>query len=710
MIGRNPESANPIVMLCSTNKKALEAAEAAIRESGLLGEHKGFGLGAASLPLEHPAPVRRLSPNSEDHSFSAGSEKSDDAIASSLQTSSSFAANHPFHLPSDPMQHPPSNSSTSEASSLLIVQTLPHHLDINDSFFGRLVFASSTIPTLGRRILFETAGSHHAIAGVIIQVGENYYQLTVGHLFDTRSERSEVEPSLISLDDCHFDGQSDDDEHDSDRESEITGRGSATPEDAQSRDGSSSDSTSEESTADFNAEVHRNTHRHHGNEAGAFIIGCLPEEISFRSSIDYAMIALLTYHVKSTGRKINTSPMFSSPVRDVAEVGREERSIIVAINSTIIRGTLLPGKVSYRNPRTRRFEALVQVTLERELFEGDCGSPVLDGSTGSLYGHIVMGVAGTKVAYIVQAHDIFQDISSRTGEHVCIATREKDIEETNALPTRQHIRLPSDSEDTQSLFSYTSSNYSRASKISSNSSVTSPLASSRSAASTYSYSSYNKGKSLCPAFSTPSTFASLSSTTSTSSTSSPGRSYFSNMSTAGMSIPNGPTAHFSAADSLPCEFAWYSNCDLVFALNDVENWVKHIIADHLGEKLPTKCICWFCDDKSFDCKETRDRRANFSYRMYHIRDHFLCGKTLHDVRPDHYITKHIQDHGLISEDMPNAVRRYLEEPPDIYMLAAGLTSSDFRVRNVRRALERINPHDEERKDRRHKHNSGKSRK
>ncbi|KAI1271031.1 hypothetical protein F5Y07DRAFT_393063 [Xylaria sp. FL0933] len=392
MIGRNPETANPIIMLCSTDKRAREAAEATIRQDGLLEGHKGFGLGTAALPLEHPAPVRRLSPHT---------------------TRPPHPVPNPPPLSEDIQRSPPSKRSIPPG----ILQTLLISDKSNDSFngHGQTVFAFSLMPKLGRRIFIQTGSSRRqATAGVVLKVGGNYYQLTVGHSFEAESDRSEVQSSMMNLDECCFDGQSDDEESGPDYESEITQRGSESSEDVQSRDDSPSDFKSQGTTHSFDVEVHHDPADHARDTVPGFVIGSLLEGMSFQSLIDYAMIAIPSYIIESMGSGVNAVHI---PCRDVAAVGREERSIIVVRDVAVIRGTLLPGKVSYKSHRTGRFEALLQVSLEGELLEGDCGSPVLDESTGSLYGHIAMGVPGTKVGYVVQAVDIFPDIETRAGEN-----------------------------------------------------------------------------------------------------------------------------------------------------------------------------------------------------------------------------------------------------------------------------------------------------
>ncbi|KAF2964626.1 hypothetical protein GQX73_g8955 [Xylaria multiplex] len=473
-------------MICSTNKTARDAAEATIRESGLLEKHQGFGLGAATLPLEHPTPVRRLSPDGQGDSVSAGSGTSHDTIASSQQISP-FLENLPFY----PRQYPPSDSSTPDASSPLIVNALISSAGSSIPDTSTVVYATSTHPRLGRRIFSPTKdgqiSQHYATAGIIIKVGEDYFQLTAGHLFEGESEISDENQSLMSLDECHFDGQSSD-EHDSDYESEITGRGSATPEDAQSGNESTSDSTNGKTNDGCTIDMRRNSNQETNmlhqwptnifpphqtqepigsssvvrtNSANLnikFPIGHLPPGRPIRPTIDYAMISLSSDSVNIMGKDIDPYEFSHPPVKAVAEVGREECSIIVVTSSAIIRGTLIPGKVAYRGPPLHQFDKLVQIILELELFEGDCGSPVLDKSSGSLYGHIVMGIAGTRIAYIVQAVDIFQDIVTKTGKPVSIVIG-KDVTEMTVpladsyVPASQH---PSRSEGLESMVIYCS--------------------------------------------------------------------------------------------------------------------------------------------------------------------------------------------------------------------------------------------------------------
>ncbi|KAI0142376.1 hypothetical protein F4776DRAFT_503703 [Hypoxylon sp. NC0597] len=120
---------------------------------------------------------------------------------------------------------------------------------------------------------------------------------------------------------------------------------------------------------------------------------------------------------------------------------------------------------------------------------------------------------------------------------------------------------------------------------------------------------------------------------------------------------------------LPCEFVGLGSCDETFNYDETEAWIEHIIVNHLKDKLPSKAVCWFCDEYPFDAKapQVRDRRLNFHNRMEHIRDHIVSeGKTANDIRPDFHMLDHLRQHGLIPETTYHQVRRWHEPslPPE----------------------------------------------
>ncbi|KAI0974948.1 hypothetical protein F4678DRAFT_357136 [Xylaria arbuscula] len=174
-----------------------------------------------------------------------------------------------------------------------------------------------------------------------------------------------------------------------------------------------------------------------------------------------------------------------------------------------------------------------------------------------------------------------------------------------------------------------------------------------------------------------------------------------------VTYPDPHEAYYAPTGGMFCEFVGYSSCGEVFATDDVEAWIEHIIFDHFHEKLPRQVDCWFCDDYQFNSEEVGDRLTNFRARMYHIRDHFFYERrTGNQMRPDYDLNEHLRKHKLISEESYNAVRRYAEAPqgPDIYRLDQ--LPSELQPRNEGVAVQFHNSQ----RERRHRHKHGKSKK
>ncbi|KAI1083931.1 hypothetical protein F5B20DRAFT_359193 [Whalleya microplaca] len=119
--------------------------------------------------------------------------------------------------------------------------------------------------------------------------------------------------------------------------------------------------------------------------------------------------------------------------------------------------------------------------------------------------------------------------------------------------------------------------------------------------------------------------------------------------------------------TLPCEFVGMAYCEETFHPEDTEAWIEHIATVHLLNKLPSKAVCWFCDEFTFNSRDEQvqgDRRQNFHNRMYHIRNHIVYdGKTVHDIRPDFYMLEHLHKYGLISEQMYQYYKKWHEKVP-----------------------------------------------
>lgn len=95
---------------------------------------------------------------------------------------------------------------------------------------------------------------------------------------------------------------------------------------------------------------------------------------------------------------------------DVARVGTEPANVLVVTPHGPVSGTALPEVASFRLGSSSKLQTVHAVILSEPIVPGDYGSAVIDASTGSCYGHIVHGVDGDVVCYMVPAPDTLADI------------------------------------------------------------------------------------------------------------------------------------------------------------------------------------------------------------------------------------------------------------------------------------------------------------
>ncbi|KAL2289934.1 hypothetical protein FJTKL_01213 [Diaporthe vaccinii] len=151
MIGRSEQKANPIIMICCSDKATRKEAEASIRESGLLDQQDncGFGLGSTGLPLE-----------------------------------TSFL---PRHM----------NASAEDALKVDVYGLT------GPGIGKKLGFVASS--QSGRTVQYATGGP-------IFSLGGHFYQLTVAHVMKHNPISNAPQEHDWDADECEFDGQSDEDD------------------------------------------------------------------------------------------------------------------------------------------------------------------------------------------------------------------------------------------------------------------------------------------------------------------------------------------------------------------------------------------------------------------------------------------------------------------------------------------------------------------
>ncbi|KAK6949609.1 hypothetical protein Daesc_009692 [Daldinia eschscholtzii] len=398
MIGRSSDRANPIIMICCTNRHTRSDAEETIRASDLLSRHPGFGLGAAALPLENFTPLRRLA-DSTDIQATKTSGNSQDVQYADEGTDIS-------------MSHDMEKKSWSN------------------------VLSPSSKPELGRRIYFQQlkhdCPMNYSTGGIVLGVEGVQFQLTASHLLRTDLILSPIW-ALDDSNDCHFDAPEDDENEEEDEESDneydlaVTSRGSVTPEELECqlrrRRKSSNISSPLDAIDEPEGGVEDASHldnmvpwpRIHLEFAG--VIPGYFHEVLF-SSLDYALVELRDTTVSRFQDCINrlTWEGRTLHVQDIAQVGSEKCAVIVITSSRgPVKGVVIPGATSYRSGLNSRIGKIFQVQLEVSVVKGDSGSAIIDAKTGHFYGHLILGARGSFVAYFVPATEVFRDIFEITG-------------------------------------------------------------------------------------------------------------------------------------------------------------------------------------------------------------------------------------------------------------------------------------------------------
>lgn len=420
MIGSRPNSAVPTIMVSCLSKSVRDEAVKAIKRSNVLQDHPEFHFGASALPLNEPAPSQSL----------GSPEPQSSAI---------------FQLPASPSDDYRDRNPTDTAP-----QTFLRQVEQN-------IMGTDSRPSIGRQLfLTDPYGKklRSTTGGVIIRIGNFYYQRTVGHI-DEKEEKTLVDQSQ-DLDYCDLEEDTDSDDevtgHPPDHE--VTSRGSLSPAPERRSFGGSSDAESdpdavmtEAPTSTFGpnkispAYSHpHNPARHH--QSDSYLFGVLKESPAMvnvgqlrhhsrdgaHAYLDYSLVSLGPFldlqSVNKTEIKFGGTTK-SLRVRTVGQIQDVETDIIVvtASNGTT-RGRLIPSAVYLKSTTHPSLEELFVVHLQGQIMSGDCGADVLDAETGDLYGHVVRGCPGTQIAYIRAATDVFQDIQQRLGTVPVVASDE----------------------------------------------------------------------------------------------------------------------------------------------------------------------------------------------------------------------------------------------------------------------------------------------
>ncbi|RYP52397.1 hypothetical protein DL768_002428 [Monosporascus sp. mg162] len=135
-------------------------------------------------------------------------------------------------------------------------------------------------------------------------------------------------------------------------------------------------------------------------------------------SLDYALIEIEV--PSSLSRMItfaNGDTKISVEIKRESKIGPLDAAILAITAS----GGVLTGRLSslasvMRTAGKTTFQEVYPVQLDGQVNIGDCGSAVIDRSTGQFYGHITAGTPGTGFAYIIPAVDVLKDLEGRSGD------------------------------------------------------------------------------------------------------------------------------------------------------------------------------------------------------------------------------------------------------------------------------------------------------
>lgn len=382
MIGRSEQKANPIIMVCCSDKTTRKEAEALIRESGLLDQdgNCGFGLGSTGFPLEANFLPRPL-----------GKDASTD------------------------------NAQLTDALKVDVY-------GLTQPGIGRkLGFIGSS--QAGRTVKYTTGGP-------IIHIGDHLYQLTVAHAmrqsFGSKTPRAQG----LDLDECEFDGQPDeeDDSHlalsigslspgDS-----MTGHVEPDSDEPSQQSSSSSDSCPETPTMPIQGNQESGEpltplesgagQEEDGLWKSSVLLGSISMPDGPGGELDYLLIKLPTEGselVRQTNQITIDEPVGSRNIRvdDIASVKNEEVSVLVITSRGPIRGHILSDPISCKTRGPSSFQHLLAILLSKGMKEGDSGSAVIDSHTGHFYGHVILGVEGDCAAYVLPSPNMMANITAQ---------------------------------------------------------------------------------------------------------------------------------------------------------------------------------------------------------------------------------------------------------------------------------------------------------
>ncbi|KAF6803991.1 hypothetical protein CSOJ01_10502 [Colletotrichum sojae] len=235
-----------------------------------------------------------------------------------------------------------------------------------------------------------------ATGGVLIRIGDAFFQLTTEHIWDDSS----ADEDTASHDDdkseiWSMDGLDEDDDLElSQLDHDILSQASITPE------------PSIMSPSMISLEL-----SHAGMVSIQASEGAHP-------GLEHAAVSIVPPNVSDLVNGVvvpdGPSQRRHLRIRGFAKAGSEEKRVFLMADTNDFKsGVLLPETTMFKRKDLDSFKEMQLVQLDGIVTEGECGAAVLDQTHGTFYGYLVRGCPGTSVAYIVPATALFADMSSR---------------------------------------------------------------------------------------------------------------------------------------------------------------------------------------------------------------------------------------------------------------------------------------------------------
>lgn len=378
MIGRKGEKTNPAIMICCASRETSKIFEASVRNSGILDRYPGLQLSSCALPPDARASLvpRPL--------FDNGCRNGD-------------PNNHAL------------NGITSKVST-------PDAVGMSG-------------PRMGRRLEFMVSSGEglrlqHATGGLIIRIGEELYQITSFDSMGSMKDSNWASKSSRDPEKYEVDNQSE--AEDSGYEQVFSSEKSLLLETATGRDEKASFYGQHPLPCKIicsplevdGGGVERSLMWNYQDVPFTTPTSLNPSPASCKQNSHYNLVKLSDLESSEASNVVLGGDGQIPPkleALDVSRVGTEPISVLVVTPRGPVSATALPEVASCRLGGSSKPQTVHAVILSEPMVPGDHGSAVIDISTGSCYGHVVHGVEGDVVCYMVPAPDTLADIVLNLG-------------------------------------------------------------------------------------------------------------------------------------------------------------------------------------------------------------------------------------------------------------------------------------------------------